>query len=450
MTVKKTASTAKGINHSDIEWEHIFNAIGHSAIILDPQHKIIAVNSATIKLTGKPESDIIGKKCYGIFHGKDAVNPPEGCPMEKMLRSNHIETTDMEMEAFGGFFLVSCTPVFDEQGNLEKVVHIATDITDRKQAEKALQVSEEKYRDLFENAIDPIFLLDAEHNFVDMNKRSVELFGYSREEFLHMKVFDIIPPEQVPASSGEFEKLHAMGKYEKFVGKIRTKDGRWLDIEVSSSAIVKDGKIIGSRDIVRDITDRKRSEEMLRERGEILERIFNSTHFSIVYLDKNFNFIRVNKAYADACGYPPEFFPGKNHFDLYPNEENEAIFRHVYETGTPFTIYAKPFEYPNHPEWGVTYWDWTLYPVKSVDGTVEGLLLILLDVTRNKKAEDKILRERDFMNAALNSLPSIFYLFDQKGKFLRWNKNFERVSEYSPQEIALMTPLDFFDGQTKC
>src|SRR5690242_20583435 len=111
---------------------------------------------------------------------------------------------------------------------------------------------------------------------------------------------------------------------------------------------------------------------------EILERIFDSTQVCVVYLDREFNFIRVNRAYAQVCGYPQEFFPGKNHFVLYPHADNEAIFRRVVASGEPFTIHAKAFEFPDHPEWGVTYWDWTLHPLKNEAKAVDALLFVLI------------------------------------------------------------------------
>ena len=140
---------------------------------------------------------------------------------------------------------------------------IANDITARRRAEEALRQSEERYRDLFENANDAIFIVDADLHYVDVNKKAVALLGYSKEELLAMKITDVIPSEQLSRSKVEFEKLRSRGSYEKFVGKIRTKDGRWLDVEVNSSAIVSDGKVTGSRDVLRDITDRKKLEEKL-------------------------------------------------------------------------------------------------------------------------------------------------------------------------------------------
>jgi PAS domain S-box-containing protein len=147
----------------------------------------------------------------------------------------------------------------------------------------------------------------------------------------------------------------------------------------------------------------------------------------------------VNKAYADVCGYPLEFFPGKNHFDLYPHEENEAIFRRVAETGTPFTIYAKPFEFPNHPEWGVTYWDWTLYPVKSVEGTIEGLLLVLLDVTRNKKAEDVLKESEERYRRITEAIADYIYTVTVKNGSLVETRHSEAciaVTGYTSREFA--------------
>lgn len=131
----------------------------------------------------------------------------------------------------------------------------------------------------------------------------------------------------------------------------------------------------------------------LKLANETLEKIFETTHFCIVYLDRNFNFIRVNNAYAQACGHDIEYFKGKNHFALYPHEENEAIFRNVIATGTAFTIYAKPFIFENQPEKGTTYWNWTLHPIKDEQGRVNSLIFILVDVTETQLKCDARYRE---------------------------------------------------------
>jgi len=140
---------------------------------------------------------------------------------------------------------------------------MVNDVTESKRATEALRRSEEKYRDLFENANDAIFIVDSELRYRDANKKAVELLGYSKEELLAKRIPDLIPPEQTPRSEAEFKKLQSKVVYDKFVGWVMTSDGRRLDVEVSSSAIVVDGKVVGSRDIMRDITDRKKLEEEL-------------------------------------------------------------------------------------------------------------------------------------------------------------------------------------------
>ncbi len=133
----------------------------------------------------------------------------------------------------------------------------------------------------------------------------------------------------------------------------------------------------------------KESKSILLKTNELFEKVFSSAHLIIAYMDRDFNFIRVNRAYAEVDEHSPEFFVGKNHFDLYPDIENEAVFRRVVETGEPYFVYEKPFEYPEHPERGMTYWDWSLQPVKGADGKVGGLILSLIDVTDRKRAEDE-------------------------------------------------------------
>lgn len=142
-------------------------------------------------------------------------------------------------------------------------------------------------------------------------------------------------------------------------------------------------------------TSRSRLEEELRKSVKIFEKVFDTAHVLFAYMDTDLNFIRVNRAYAEAGGHPPEFYIGKNHFALYPHAENEAIFRRVVETGRSYSVYAKPFEYAEYPDRGVTYWDWTLFPIQDASGTVEAVLLCLVDVTRSVRSEQKLRQYRE-------------------------------------------------------
>lgn len=149
------------------------------------------------------------------------------------------------------------------------------------------------------------------------------------------------------------------------------------------------------RSLLIQIEDRRKMEKALIQTNELLERFFLNIHSLVAYMDRDFNFIRVNEAYARAGGHPPEFFIGKNHFDLYPNEENRAIFQRVVDTGEPFSVAEKPFEYAEFPERGVTYWDWSLQPVKSETGEVEGLVLSLVDATERVRARMQLARQNE-------------------------------------------------------
>jgi PAS domain S-box-containing protein len=162
----------------------------------------------------------------------------------------------------------------------------------------------------------------------------------------------------------------------------------------------KDDELGSVLDMLQNATARRHdAEEQLRETSAVLERLFDNTHMLIAYLDRDFHFVRVNRAYADADGHPPDFFPGKNHFDLYPHPENEAIFRRVVETGEPWLVFAKPFEYQTHPERGASYWDWSLTPIKDSDGEVEGLILCLVDVTEEQRSTEQLERSRQQLRA---------------------------------------------------
>lgn len=235
--------------------------------------------------------------------------------------------------------------------------------------------------------------------FLETNRKFCEMTGYTAGELSNKSLKEILFPEDTDVFLQGNQMLPSQGEeHYSFEKKVIKKDHSviWLSF-IISLIYMADGTPHQYIGIVQDITLRKNKEQVYNETEMLLDSIFNTTNAMIAYLDRDFNFIRVNKLYAEAGGYPSEYYIGKNHFDLYPYEDNEAIFRRVVEKGKPISYYAKPFEYKDFPELGVTYWDWDLIPVKNASGYVTGLVFSLVDVTKRKLAEDEIRKTNDWL-----------------------------------------------------
>jgi PAS domain S-box-containing protein len=197
-------------------------------------------------------------------------------------------------------------------------------------------------------------------------------------------------------------------------------DGSWGTHSASSTPIRDPhGKVIGAVVAALDITGLKRAEAVLLRERDILQSVMNgagSTH--LAYLDRDFNFVRVNETYATGCGYRPEEMIGLNHFDLYPHEENEAIFKRVRDTGIPAVYHDKPFLFPNQPERGITYWDWTLMPMADARGKVEGLVFSLVETTARKRAEEALRESENRLRFAVENSPDNIFIQDRDLRYV--------------------------------
>jgi len=123
--------------------EEIFQALGNAVIIIDPEFNILDANRPVMAATGMSAKELTGRKCYEIAHR--TTEPPENCPAKKLMASKDYKPVENDMEALGGIFLVSCTPVI-EDGDLVKIIHTMADITERKRAEEKLEKKIEELR----------------------------------------------------------------------------------------------------------------------------------------------------------------------------------------------------------------------------------------------------------------------------------------------------------------
>ncbi|MCW8826627.1 MAG: diguanylate cyclase, partial [Gammaproteobacteria bacterium] len=175
-----------------------------------------------------------------------------------------------------------------------------------------------------------------------------------------------------------------------------------------------------------------------------LELIFDNISSPIAYLDPEFNYIKVNQAYAESGNRSIDYFPGKNHFALYPNSENETIFQQVVKSGEAYHAYAKGFEYEGQPEQGVTYWDWSLHPVKDAWNDTNGLLLNLTDVTHRIESEEQIRISENNIRTLLNAPTESALLMSVDGTVLAVNDIHAQRLGKTPSELIGINIFDLF------
>lgn len=191
-------------------------------------------------------------------------------------------------------------------------------------------------------------------------------------------------------------------------------------------------------------TEINEARKALIEQSNLLEAIFRHTITPLVFLDRDFNFIRVNEEYARACQRDIAEFPGHNHFEFYPHKENEAIFKKVVETKKPYQAVARPFVFPDHPEWGVTYWDWTLFPILGYKGEVEFLVFSLNNVTEQKEAYDALAKSEKKYRSLVEQAADAIVILDRELNIVDVNATACEMTGFSREELLKLNAKDLY------
>jgi diguanylate cyclase (GGDEF)-like protein/PAS domain S-box-containing protein len=196
---------------------------------------------------------------------------------------------------------VHSSPLQEQNQNL--LYSIVQDVTERKQTEQSLKESEERYRDLFENANDLIYLHDLKGNYLSINQAAERVFGYTREEVLKMNLKQIIAPEHLKLVRQKLSAKIAGTKQSVYEVDCLTKDGRIITVEINSRAIYKDGVAVAVQGIARDVTERKQIQEALRESEKQYRELFENANDLIYTHDLQGNFTSLNRAGEIITGY---------------------------------------------------------------------------------------------------------------------------------------------------
>ena len=217
------------------------------------------------------------------------------------------EEVFFESETPDGAFQVSVVPVWDEKAEIFAGMVMWQDITERKAANDAIKDSEARYRQLFENANDIIYIHDLNGNYISINKAGERIFGYSEEEAKALNMASTIAPEHLKLVKRKLQKKIA-GDTDQTVYEVDCikKDGSRATLEVNSSVIRKEGTAIAVQGIARDITERKLAEELTRKTEERYRDLFENANDLIYTHDLDGYFTSLNRAGEIITGYSRE------------------------------------------------------------------------------------------------------------------------------------------------
>lgn len=174
------------LRHAKKEWEETFDSINDPIMVLDTQYHIIRANKAMAAKLGIPVQKVPGLTCYEHIHGKSGPSPL--CPHKKLLSDGQVHTSEIYEERLGGYYIISVSPHYDQEGNLIGSIHIAYDITERKKAEAKLKEYSEHLEDMvrtrtkeLEDANVELQLINKE---LDLRKVEADAANKAKSDFL--------------------------------------------------------------------------------------------------------------------------------------------------------------------------------------------------------------------------------------------------------------------------
>ncbi|HVR38760.1 MAG TPA: PAS domain S-box protein, partial [Thermoanaerobaculia bacterium] len=372
--------------------------------------QFVAVNDAAVRHYGWTREELLR------MHITD-IRPPEDIPRVLELLPTLEERggphSFRHMNKDGAIFDVDITSFEFLSGRRRMRLVIAQDITERKRAEDELRRSEERYRELFENANDLVYTHDLNFLVTSMNLAGERITGYSREEVLGKSIRIFIAPEHIERGREAFEKkLHGEVTSTFYEIEILSKDGRRIPMEVGTRLIYRDGKAIGVQGIARDITERKANEARFRL---LFERNLAGVYRSTI----DGRILDCNDACARIFGFENrDDFINETAFSVYFDPaDRERMIALLEEHGSGTNIEQRMRRRDGTAVWVLE----NASLLESEPGVMEGTLI---DITDRKYAQEQM--EYQAYHDILTGLPNRLLFRDRINLALNHAKRHDR------------------------
>jgi PAS domain S-box-containing protein len=385
-------------------------------------YRFLAVNPSFERMTGLRAVDIVGKTVLEVLPGTEL---------------SWIETY--------GKVAITGEPAFFENyhAGLKKHFKVSAfrpapnqfacmfvDTTEGKRANAALRQSEERYRALFDRSLDSVYLTDFEGHFLDANQAALDLLGYRFEDITMLTFGSLLTEDQVPKAMQTVEEILTTGRQQNPTEhRLRRKDGGHAFVETQASLIYRDAKPFAIQGIARDISERKRAEDALREGKEHYQSLIECLGEGVVSVSRQGRVLMANPAAEKIFGMSRGGAIGRELVEIVdpgdmPVLASERARRERGETSA-FELRV------TRPDGVKRTLRVTATPQYDVSGHFQSILAVIRDITE----ENVLLQRLRLLAHTLDSVDECVSICDPEDRLLFVNRAFLRTYGYEESNL---------------
>ncbi|MFA6096171.1 MAG: PAS domain-containing protein [Candidatus Paceibacterota bacterium] len=436
---KRPSSKIVGaINDNILESERRYRELADSLpqIIFetDPGFNLTFLNNNAISVFGYNSNDYANGMSFDKLFVEENAIKIKDCTIDFIRKKKFHSCEKIAKKKDGGTFpaLIHISSILNERKEFDGLRGIIIDISDRKEMEELLKESEEKYRNIIEDSNDPIWVGDLRGNITFFNKEAEKLFGYQLGELENRSYEPLIPREDLPRLKKIIVSAFS-GNPEQFEVKIKQKSGQLIDVWIKLNALYKNGKIEGLIAIGRNITEKKKSENLLIESEERYRTMVENSNDMIYILDTQGKITYINPAAEICSGMKKEEIIGQS-YTLMLSPADIPRIKDIFTR----TLRGEKNNYEakvNKADGSSLILSVNTAPIYK-DEKIIGTVSFAKDITEEKISKNLLLESEERYRTLVENSNDVIWSLDTNGKFVYINKAAESISGYRPEEVV--------------
>ena len=368
------------------------NTTTNMVIMTDPKQKIEWVNRAFTEITGYEAQEVLGLRPNDLLQGEDSDQEVIKFMKEKLSKGEgfkDVEIINYTKDGVPYWVNIEVNPIHNEKGELVQFIAIESDVTEKKESRKILADSVERSRILIDQSPIGVIEWDLDFKVRQWNRAAENIFGYSREKAVGKHAEFILTEEVKPHVEQVWEALTSLKGGERSTNVNITRNGKHIMCEWYNNVLLNsNNELVGVVSMVEDITERLKADEYLKESELKFRQIVESSPMGIFMYeyreDKDLYLISVNKAANSILGVDCSQLVGLSILEAFPGLENTEMpdkFRRAAIEGVPW--FTEDAYYDQGGIKGV-------YEVHAFQAGTNRMVVMFLDITERKKAEEAI------------------------------------------------------------